>query len=483
MAFRVNQASPKNFNRMTWLFAALILLVTIGGFYLWFIKSQTAGNSTYKTQTATIGTLTANIAAKGTVRASHSAVLVWNTNGQVETVNAGVGSRVVADQTLAALSTDSVSKNIILAEADLITAQQNLDTLLKSNSTEAKAMQTLADAKQTTQDTEAAYYFLNQVRVPGQVIQDSSDQIDKAKNQLKRLEFFYNLFYADRPDGAADKATMIIQLTKSKQNVADQIAKYNWYTSHTSPIDIEKARAALDPALAKQEDAQRALDRLKNGGYLDDITAAKARVAAATATINKAQIIAPFNGTITQSLHQVGDRVSSGQTAIRVDDLSVLMVDLQISEVDINNVAVGQTVTISLDAVPNKTYQGFVSKVNQSAKAGQGGINFLVSVTLTDNDELVKPGMTADVTITVKQVGDALLIPNGAVRMVNGNHVVYVLKDQQPVPVSIHLGASADENSQVIGGDLKVGDLVILNPPSVFKAGTQNASPTSTPAK
>ena len=483
MSLHEKQEVLKKSNWMYWLAASLILLAAVGGAYWWFIQSQTGGSSAYQTKTADLGTLTANIAATGIVRSGHSAVLVWKTTGRVETVNVGVASQVSTDQVLAALSTASISKNIILAEADLVSAQQNLDTLLKSKTTEAQAMQKLADAKQTVQDAEITYYFLSQVRVPGQVIQDTSDQIVKAKKQLKQLEYFYDRFYARRPDGASNKATMIIQVTQSRQKLADLTAKFNWYSSHTSPIEIEKAVASLNVAKAKQEDAQRALDQLKNGGYLDEITAAQARVAAATATINQSQIIAPFNGTVTQALPQVGDRVSSGQTAIRLDDLSLLMVDLQISEVDINNVAVGQPVTISLDAVPNKTYQGLVTRVNQSAKAGQGGINFLVSVTLSDNDELVKPGMTANVTITVKQVGDALLIPNSAIRMVNGNRMVYILKDQQPVPVSIRVGAYAEENSQVVGGDLKVGDLVILNPPNLTVSDSQNISPTSTPMK
>ncbi|MCX6079289.1 MAG: efflux RND transporter periplasmic adaptor subunit [Chloroflexi bacterium] len=483
MALNVNLESKKKSNRVYWLIAGLFLLVAAGGSYLWVNQAQITERGTYQTSTATLGTLTANVGATGTIRAGHSAILVWNTSGRVEIVNAGLGTKIKTDQVLAALSPDSVSKNIILAEADLVTAQKNLDTLLLSNSTESLAMQKLADAKQTVSDAQDKYDFITQERVPGEVIQDASDQIVKAKKQLKQLEFFYNLFYSNRPDGATDKALMIVQLTKSKQNIADLTSKYNWYTSQASPIEIEKTLAALNLAKAKQEDAQRALDRLKNGGKLADITAAKARVAAATATINQAQIVAPFDGTVTQSTIQAGDRVSTGQTAFRVDDLTLLMVDLQISEVDINNVAVGQAVTVSMDAVPDKTYQGIVSKVNQSAKAGQVGINFTVSVTLTDNDELVKPGMTADVTIIVKQVADALLVPNRAVRMVSGKRIVYILKDKQPLPVAIRLGASADENSQVIGGDLKAGDLIILNPPNAANPDAQSASPTLTPVK
>ena len=78
----------------------------------------------------------------------------------------------------------------------------------------------------------------------------------------------------------------------------------------------------------------------------------------------------------------------------------------------------------------------------------------------------VKPGMTAAVNIIVKQVNDQLLVPNRAVRFVDGQRVVYVLKDGKPVETKIVLGASSDTMSVLAGGDLKEGDLLILNPPS-----------------
>jgi multidrug efflux pump subunit AcrA (membrane-fusion protein) len=61
-------------------------------------------------------------------------------------------------------------------------------------------------------------------------------------------------------------------------------------------------------------------------------------------------------------------------------------------------------------------------------------------------------------------------VPNRAVRVVDGNRVVYVLQNNQPVPVQITLGASSDTMSQVLSGDLKIGDLIVLNPPIQFNS-------------
>ena len=73
--------------------------------------------------------------------------------------------------------------------------------------------------------------------------------------------------------------------------------------------------------------------------------------------------------------------------------------------------------------------------------------------------------MTAAVNIVVDQLQDVLLVPNRAVRVLEGKRVVYVLKDGSLQPVEITLGASSDTVSEVLEGELKEGDLIVLNPP------------------
>jgi HlyD family secretion protein len=102
--------------------------------------------------------------------------------------------------------------------------------------------------------------------------------------------------------------------------------------------------------------------------------------------------------------------------------------------------------------------------------ATQGIVDFIVTVGLTNPDEQVKSGMTAAVSIVVNQLKSVLQVPNRAVRIVNSNRVVYILKGDQLVPVTITLGASSDLASEVQDGDLQVGDLIVLNPPVVFES-------------
>ena len=451
-------------NRNFWIVAAVIVIGAVA--FFWYSgNSRAADGTTYQTETAARGTLTASVGATGTVRAGQSATLTWQTGGRVETVEAVIGQEVAQDAVIATLKQTSLSQNIINAEAELVSAQKNLDDVLKSNLSLAKAQQDLANAKQAVEDAQENVTKLDYRRATDNLIEKTQANIDLAKRDDTRAEDAYKAL-KNRPDGDSEKAQALLDLTNARQKLTDETNSMNWYTGKPTELDAEKYRAALAVAEAQLTDAQREVERLKDGPTADDVTAARAKVAAAQATLNQAKIIAPFDGVVTVAEPQPGDMVTAGTTAFRVDDLSHLLVDLQISEVDINNVEIGQIVTLSFDAVQSKIYNGKVVKVNNAGDSSSGAVNFTVTVELIDADELVRPGMTAAVTITTKEITDALLVPNRAVRVVDGKRVVYVLKDGVLIAVEVRLGATSDTASEVVGGDLKEGDVIVLNPPA-----------------
>jgi len=197
----------------------------------------------------------------------------------------------------------------------------------------------------------------------------------------------------------------------------------------------------------------------------------RARIAAADATVKLARLTAPFAGIVTQVEIKEGDQVTPGKIAFRIDDLSSIQVDVEISEVDINRIQVGQDTTVNFDAIVGKDYHGKVKEVAPVGTVNQGVVNFIVTLELNDSDQQVKPGMTASANIIVEQIEDAVLVPNRAIRMVSGKRIVYVLRNGSLKEVPITLGATSDVNSQVLEGDLKVGDKVVLNPPLTFQPG------------
>lgn len=404
-------------SRRTWIIVGVVAVILIV-----VVAANSGGGevTTFQTVPVERGTLVASIGATGSVRARQSAVLIWQTTGVVDAVNVDVGTRVSRDDVLASLDKASLNQSIILAEADLESAKKALEDLRNSDTARAQALRTVDTA-------ETAY--------------------EKAYNW--RLELNGKISIIDT----------------YYQNGIPKVRKYKGYANAETIADADENLALTE---AQLEDARRAYERLKAGADPADIAAAEARVAAAQSTLNLAFISAAFDGTVTQAIPSVGDQVSAGTTAFRVDDLSHLLVDLQVSEVDINSVFVGQTATLTFDAILGKQYTGKVVEVGQSGDTVQGVVSFTVTVELTDADELVKPGMTAAVTVVVEEVNDVVLIPNRAVRLVDGDRVVYKLVDGQPLQVKLRLGSSSDTTSVLVDGDIKEGDLIILNPPSLI---------------
>ena len=456
-------------NKTGWfIIGALVIGAIVAAAY--FLSSGSQKDSLYQTEPLSRGNLTASVGATGTVRAQQSAVLVWQTSGIVEKVNVRIGDSVKKDQNLANLIQESMTQSVIMAEVDLINAENDLDTLMNSTVGLSQAQLELATAKQAVDDAQDKVDSISFQRASDNLILQTKANIDLAVKEIALAEDNYKRF-AKRPDGDADKAAALLRLTTARQNYDTLVSKYNWYTGKPTELDIETYNADLALAKAQLADAQREVDRLIGGIPESDIAAINARIAAAKSTINLGKVIAPFNGIVTQVDSIPGDMVTPNQLAIRVDDLGKLLIDLQISEVDINNLEIGQAVSISFDALQGNTYTGIVNKISQYGSSTGTGVNFEVTVELTEPDETIKPGMTAAVSITVREIENALFIQNRSVRNLDGKKVVYVLRDGEAVPVEIRLGATADNLSEVLGGDVKEGDLIILNPPSAEMNG------------
>ncbi|RLD06246.1 MAG: hypothetical protein DRI56_08295 [Chloroflexota bacterium] len=292
-----------------------------------------------------------------------------------------------------------------------------------------------------------AYWKFNELHEGGENDEDDTDNPNDADNEIDYIEL----------------PAVLGQVTLAQANLADAQKEWARIKDGTSPGNL----AVLEAQLA---DAKREWQRLQDGPDPDDIFAAEARVAAAEAALEAAELIAPFDGTITQINVLQGDQVNAGTVAFRIDDLSLMYADIQVSEVDINKMEVGQSVTLTFDAILAQEYHGTVVDVTLAGDEVQGVVNFKVTIEMTDADAQVRPGMTVAANIVVNELQDVLLVPNRAVRVQDGKRVVYVLRLSGPEMVEVELGASSDAYSEVIGGDLKKGDEIILNPPSEFEA-------------
>ena len=442
--------------RRWFIWLLVVVLLAAGG--AWYVQAQRHRQpETAQWHTAKIkrGTLEASVSASGTVRAAQSATLVWQTNGIVGEVHAALGDKVTKDEVLASLRQSSWPQALLQAQVSLLNAQKQLQDLQDSASLQhAEALQRLATAQRQLDRAQNHYdWLMNWDKDKAQ------KEYDKWHNLVQALQ--HDISNPQVPGPLKDAARAQLEMAKRQE----QVAKAN--LDGPSDLDIQEAEANLALAKAQVEQARRDVARWENGAPADQVAILQAQIAAAQATLDMASLKAPFDGTISDIHVHPGDVVAPGTMAFRIDALDTLYVDVELSELDVAQVAVGQTATLTFDALPGKTYHG---KVEEVALAGTpdrtGNVNFRVTVRMTDADRHVRPGMTAAVDIQTAKITNALLVPSRAVRVRDGQPVVFLLRAGQPKPVPVTLGATSGTWAQVVKGDLKEGDLVVLNPPA-----------------
>jgi HlyD family secretion protein len=422
----------------------------------------------WQTEAASIGELTATVGATGTVRSVQTGLLIFETSGIVEQVLVEVGVLVDDGVVLATLQESSLNAQVILARADLASAEHELEQLLDQELAIAEAQLTLANAQDAADDAQRTWQYQQEgYRGSTITIEAAEAELVLAKAQLDRAERTANS-HADLPNDDPQRAQAFKDYAAAQTRHNRALASFNWYTGHPTEIYQAQLDAELALAQAQAAEAEKTLSDLQSGPDLRQMEILQARIDAAKATIQMTQIVAPFQGTITAAEILPGDVVTPGTVAFRLSNQSRLLVDVEVSEVDINKIQTGQTATLQLDAVLDRSYQGNVVEVGLEGADAQGIVNFLVTVEVKDPDELIKPGMTAAVTIEVNRIENVMLIPNRAVRVRDGERVVYLLQGEEPVAVPIGIGASSESYSVLENGEVSSGDLIILNPPSDF---------------
>lgn len=455
-----------------WLWIGLAAGAVLVVIVVWSLvaRARDAAASNLQTTEVVMGSLTAQVGATGSVHANQSATLTFQTTGTVAEVEVAAGGTVAKGAVLATLERTSLGANVILAQADLVAAERALEDLLTSATAKAQAELAMANAEKALKDTEYRWRVQQQGnRASPETIRDAKAKLVLAEDDVDRYQAIY-----DSSSGESGKALAQVNLTAALQRRDSALRNLNWYLGKPSENDQAILDAQLALAKAQFEDAQRAWERVKDGPNPDDVAAAQARVDAARASVELGLITAPFQGTVTFVEVKPGDIVTPGSRAFGLADLTRLFVDVDVPEVDIDRIQVGQDVSLTFDAVPSNAYAGVVTDVGRVGTSVQGVVNFGVEVEVLDPDASIKPGMTAAVNITVSQIDNVLLVPNRAVRVQDRKRVVFVMRDGVPTTVEIRLGASSDTDSEVVGGELKAGDVVVLNPPLIF---SQNGPP------
>ncbi len=262
-----------------------------------------------------------------------------------------------------------------------------------------------------------------------------------------------------------------------------QLARYRELADRgaIAQSELDQYVNEANTAEANFEQAQAQLEEVASGSRSEDVAAtaaavasAKAQVAAVQTQINEATIRAPFDGIITQTYATVGAIVTpttSASATASATSSSILAIaagleiEIDVSEANIAQVEVGQSVEIVADAFPQQVFMGRVGRISPEAILENNVTLFQVVVTPITGLDQLKSGMTVDATFIGETLADALMVPTVAIATEFGQLGVHVVDDTgEPTFQPVTVGLTQDGKTHVLTG-LEMSDRVFLDLP------------------
>jgi HlyD family secretion protein len=301
-----------------------------------------------------------------------------------------------------------------------------------------------------------------------------------------------------------DDSLLAAQARQSAANVRNVLAA----------LDLARANEARMRALFAQEYVSRQeLEQSIQARRSSEAQLAQARAAADKDQVNLryTTIRSPVSGVVVDRVVDLGQTVAASlqtPTLIKIaQDLSEMRIDSSFAEADIGKIREGQAVRFTVDAFPERRFEGRVQQIRLNPTTQQNVVTYNVRVSLANPEHILLPGMTAYVSIAVAQRDDALLVPNAALRFKppeeankplpqessegtsrggsatakdgsrkqdsdgSSSGTVHVVDQGQLKAVRVQLGITDNRNSEVLGGELKVGERVVVGENTLNSGG------------
>lgn len=347
-----------------------------------------------------------DVVAEGRLVPNDSANLSFKAAGQVTEILITEGDTVEAGQVIARLdNSEQLQSAIANAEAELLNAQLARDALFdnaKVNS--AAALQAIADARDAVRDSDR---YLNNLNAGSRDTDIDLAKADVAilKDQLDEAQEDYKP-YENKPEDDLKRATFLARFAQAEQLYKDAVRKLNNLQGEPSKIDLDIAEANQAVAEAQLLLALQNYDEIASGPDPDDLAAVEARIKAAEAglvsaqaTLNNIELVAPFDGKIVDLVITTGEQVAPGVTAAVLADFSQWIVETDdLTEIEVPEISIGQSVTIVPDALPDLELTGMVERISDVFEEKRGDITYTARIKLNEENELLRWGMTVVVT-------------------------------------------------------------------------------------
>ena len=396
--------------RVWWRRSVVWVALAIGaGIYYWQTSAKSSAAPVFVTEPAAKGNLTLSVSANGTLQPTTSVNIGSELSGTVLRVLVDVNDKVKKGQVLVELDTAKLNDQVARSRAALSAAN-------------AKVTQAAATVKE-------------------------------AKGNRARLEEVARLSGGKVP----------------------------------SQAELDSGRATLERALADELSAHAS------------VTDARAAAATDETNLSKASIRSPIDGVVLTRSVDPGNAVAASLQAVTLftlaEDLSKLRLQVNVDEADVGAVKVGQKASFTVSAYPSRKYPAKIYRVAYGSTITDNVVTYITYLEVDNSDLSLRPGMTASATITATERQEVLLVPNTALRFtpaLNGAakakggivssllprmpqgarktaggsgtaKQVWVLREGNAVPVSVNTGISDGRMTEVSGGELQAGMLVITD--------------------
>jgi HlyD family secretion protein len=453
----------------------VIAVVVIGG--TWFAYQATAKEKEapapdYETYTVKRGDIYATVTSTGVIEPAEEVKLTFKGTGKVDEILVDVGDKVEKGQILAHLEDDELQLQLKQAQTNLKLAKANLaKAKVPADKTDIVAARAqLESARAQADAARSAYRDL--LKGPSAAERKTAEaQVKRAEVALKHAQEAYNQI-ANQPN-----AGMMPQAQQLEQATIDyETAKANLQVTLAPPTAGQKAQALAQIAAADAavSQAEASLQRLLKGISPEDLAVMETQVEQAEIGVESAelalrntQLISPIDGVIGIINIHPNEVPNPALPAMVVADPEGFHIKLNVDELDIGQVEVGQTALITVDALNDTNLTGVVTRIapvaNTTPVGGSSIVTYEVIINLDPTDLPLRSGMTATVSIITDKAENVIVIPNRVMHLDETTKQPFVEKlvDDVPTRVDIVLGLRNEQYSEVVKG-LQEGDVLVI---------------------
>ncbi len=334
---------------------------------------------------------------------------------------------------------DRVKKGTLLLQLDESDEKRNV---AKANAEKSSSMAKMMKAKTALLLQETKYE--TDLQKARSSVESAQASLEESEDQLSRQKDLFEKKFAARE--TLDRAKTAYRV--NKENLVQSKAQVQVVIDSVHDITMKKNEIEL--AKAEVERANIALDEAQE-------------------RLDETEIFAPITGVIIEKLIEEGQiiasgisNVSGGTALMTLADMSRLFIIADVDETDIGSVQLDQTVTITADAFPSKTFQGKVRRIAPQGKVENSITIFKVKIEVHGaGRNILKPMMSSNIEIVTASAKDTLYVSRGAMRKNDTGFYVVILESGKPIKIPVEIGIENPIHTQILAG-LEEGQKVIL---------------------